>query len=58
MRGSIFAVIRLIAVKYSQVFDKGKFEKMGFWLLCSPTSRKLPLRFSVSVMHTYENRIF
>ena len=27
MPGSIFAVIRLIAVKYSQVFDTSKFEK-------------------------------
>ena len=33
MRGSILAVIRLIAVKYSQVFDKGKFEKNGLLVI-------------------------
>ena len=31
VRGSILAVIRLRSINSSRVFDKGKFEKMGFW---------------------------
>ena len=33
VRGSILAAIRVIALKYSLVFDKGKFEKNGLLVI-------------------------
>ena len=39
-------------LKYSRVFIKGNFEKMGFCYMGSPLSRKLSLLFSLGVMLT------
>ena len=37
-------------LKYSRVFVKGNFEKMGFCYMGSPMSGKLSLLFSLGVM--------